>query len=145
MYAGEILACSIFPFHCTRNTFCSLSAGLHPRDLWETQCAPRRLGKWTFKSKEKGGELINREPSIYLPFFSPGRIPRHNNEICLVQAKLVLLKDIWQRYLDRHRMNVIYICVCSPLGQPCGKIKINSTRLLVLCCSYQFCLWHKFL
>lgn len=50
---------------CVRNTFWSLSAGLHPQKFVGDAVCPRRLWKWTFKSTEKGDRLIDREPPSY--------------------------------------------------------------------------------
>lgn len=104
---------------CVRRAFCSLLAGLQPLEICgETPCAQDWFWKWTLKSAEKGDELINKEASFISLLLSPGRIPRHNNEICLSSfLKLLRLKVIWQGYFDPYRKSLICICVCSPLGQ----------------------------
>lgn len=52
---------------CVRNTFCSLSPGLHLQRSVGDTVFPRRLWNWTFKSAGTGDELINKEVSIYFP------------------------------------------------------------------------------
>jgi hypothetical protein len=108
---------------CIRSTVDILSSGLHPWRFVGDTMYPGRLWKWTFKSKDKADRLINGAASNCFSLVSPGRIPRHNNPICLVSAKVIPLKVIWQSYFDPHGKSLIYICICSPHGQTFWKNK----------------------
>lgn len=64
---GGLFNFPILPAPETPSVACRLASPRRP--VGDRMC-PRRLGKWTFKSKEKGDELINKEPFIYFFLFS---------------------------------------------------------------------------
>ena len=70
---------------CVRRAFCSLLAGLHPQRFVGDPMCPRRLWKWTFKSAEKGDELINKEASFYFSSFLQAESPD------------ITMKSVWSK------------------------------------------------
>lgn len=78
-------------------TFIAPALAFISEDLLEAQCTQEDSGSdpvnqmTSRQDKSMGGFFFC---CFCFPPFPPGRIPRHNNQLCLVSAKLMLLKVI---------------------------------------------------